>query len=150
VRGFLVVPIVAVAGLINSGKSSLVAAFLSPQSRTRVLRGISSREGTQRFTLWAPASWKQDAAFRNQLEQMFTRVFRHAPEPLAETAETAHAQQRENESLDVPLLAFDTALDLHGIALLDCPDVQRPQPAKRKVSTRDSKHLAGPEKFAPE
>ena len=126
-RGFLIVPIVAVAGLINSGKSSLVAGFLSPPSRERVLRGLSSRDGTQRFTLWAPAKWKEDAAFRARLDEMFTRVFRHAPESLEESPEAAHEQQRAHNSLQVPLLAFDSALDAHGIALLDCPDVQRPQ-----------------------
>ncbi len=127
VHGFLIVPIVAVAGLINSGKSSLVSAFLSPESRPRVLRGITSRQGTQRFTLWAPRSWQEDTTFRARLDEMLTRVFRHAPEPLSEEPETAHAQQRAQESLSIPLLAFDGALDTHGIALLDCPDTQRPQ-----------------------
>lgn len=127
VHGFLIVPIVAVAGLINSGKSSLVSAFLSAESRLRVLRGLTSRHGTQRFTLWAPRSWQEDAAFRARLDEMLTRVFRHAPEPLSELPETAHTQQRAQESLSVPLLAFDSALDTHGIALLDCPDTQRPQ-----------------------
>src|SRR4051812_12570612 len=74
VHGFLIVPLVAIAGLINSGKSSLVASFLSDTGRRRVLRGMHSREGTQRFTLWAPAAWEQDAGFRTRLDEMLTRV----------------------------------------------------------------------------
>jgi len=130
VRGFLVVPIVAIAGLINSGKSSLVCSFLSPAARTRVLRGMSSRHGTQRFTLWIPAGWKADPVFFARLEEMLTRVFGQAPELLSEEPEAAHAQQRTHDGLAVPLLASDPALDAHKIALLDCPDIQRPQPGE--------------------
>jgi hypothetical protein len=130
VRGFLIVPLVAIAGLINSGKSSLVASFLSDAGRRRVLRGMHSREGTQRFTLWAPAAWEQDAGFRVRLDEMLTRVFRHAPEPLGLDPETASEQQRAKGSLAIPLIAFDAALDRHQIGLLDCPDIQRPQPGE--------------------
>jgi hypothetical protein len=130
VHGFLIVPLVAIAGLINSGKSSLVASFLSDSGRRRVLRGMHSREGTQRFTLWAPANWENDAPFRNRLDEMLTRVFRHAPEPLSVDAQTASEQQRTKGALAVPLLAFDAALEAHQIGLLDCPDIQRPQPGE--------------------
>jgi hypothetical protein len=130
VHGFLIVPLVAIAGLINSGKSSLVASFLSDAGRRRVLRGMHSREGTQRFTLWAPAAWENDAPFRSRLDEMLTRVFHHAPEPLGADPESASEQQRAKGALSVPLMAFDTALDAHQIGLLDCPDIQRPQPGE--------------------
>jgi hypothetical protein len=127
VRQFAIVPIIAVAGLINSGKSSLIAAFLSPVGRNRVLRGVVNRHGTQRFTLWLPAAWKKDATFLERLDGMIARVFHHAPELLRTEPADAHAQQRAVDSLSVPLLAFDEALDQLGVALFDCPDIQRPQ-----------------------
>ncbi|MFZ2960978.1 MAG: hypothetical protein WA705_29210 [Candidatus Ozemobacteraceae bacterium] len=130
VRQFAILPIVAVAGLINSGKSSLVAAFLSPAGRERVLRGEDRRHGTQRFTLWYPAAWSKNAALLGQLEGMLERVFGHAPEPLGLAPTEAHGQQRAIDLLDVPLLAFDEALDRRGIALFDCPDIQRAQPGE--------------------
>ena len=130
VHGFLIVPLIAVAGLINSGKSSLVASFLSTPGRGRVLRGMHSREGTQRFTLWAPNTWEKDPAFRTRLDEMLTRVFRHAPEPLSADPTMAAEQQRAKDSLAVPLIAFDAALDAHQLGLLDCPDIQRPQPGE--------------------
>ncbi len=128
VREFAVLPIVAVAGLINSGKSSLVAAFLSSGGRERVLRGEDKRHGTQRFTLWLPAAWRTNAAFLDRLETTVARVFGHAAEPLKLEPAEALAQQREVGSLHVPLLAFDRDLDRLGIALFDCPDIQRAQP----------------------
>jgi hypothetical protein len=128
VRQFAVLPIVAVAGLINSGKSSLVAAFLSPAERERVLRGEKARGGTQRFTLWLPAAWEKDADFRNRLDGELVGFFGHAPEPLEIDPARAKDQQRAVDSLRVPLLAFDAALDRLGVALFDCPDIQRPQP----------------------
>lgn len=125
VSEFSILPIVAVAGLINSGKSSLVCAFLSSKSRKRVLRGVASQNGTQRFTLWVPAMWRKNPAFFARLEHQLARVFRHAPELLAENSEEAHVQQRNRKLIHVPLLGLDQALDPHGIALLDCPDIQR-------------------------
>lgn len=127
VRQFAIVPIIAVAGLIKSGKSSLIASFLSQAGRDRVLRGVANRHGTQRFTLWLPAAWKKDATFLERLDVMVARVFHHAPELLRIEPADAHAQQRAVDSLSVPLLAFDEALDQLGVALFDCPDIQRPQ-----------------------
>ena len=123
--GLLQAPIVAVAGLINAGKSSLVAAFLSPPGRARVLRGVARRAGTHRFCLWTPAAWSRDAAFRRALERLLTEVFPEPPERLAAEPEAARAQQQSREHLRRPLLAFDPALDAHGLCLLDCPDIQR-------------------------
>jgi hypothetical protein len=123
--GLLRVPIVAVAGLINAGKSSLVAAFLSPDGRDRVLRGIERSAGTHRFILWAPAAWREDADMQSALTALLADVFARAPEPLADDAVEAHEQQRTRQRLQQPLLAYDPALDQHGVCLLDCPDIQR-------------------------
>jgi len=54
-------PTVAVAGMLNSGKTSLVATFLSPPGRARTLRGNSNDQGTHRFVLWLPKAWQSDA-----------------------------------------------------------------------------------------
>ncbi|MCB1124880.1 MAG: hypothetical protein KDM81_00180 [Verrucomicrobiae bacterium] len=123
--GLLRVPIVAVAGLINAGKSSLVASFLSAEGRNRVLRGIERSAGTHRFILWAPAAWREDADMRSALTALLADVFAQAPEPLSDDPAPAHEQQRTRHRLQQPLLAYDPALDAHGICLLDCPDIQR-------------------------
>jgi len=123
--GLLQAPIVAVAGLINAGKSSLVAAFLSPEGRARVLRGVARRAGTHRFCLWTPAAWERDDAFRDALTRLLAEIFPEPPEPLDAAPEAAREQQRSRAHLRRPLLAFDPALDAHGLCLLDCPDIQR-------------------------
>jgi hypothetical protein len=132
ISAFQRVPVIAVAGLINSGKSSLVASFLSEESRGRILIGEESSRGTQRFTLWISKQWEQDEAFFEQLEKMLAVVFGHAPERLAAVPDRAYDQQRDQEKLHVPLLGTDGNLDELGIALLDCPDIQRPQKLEKK------------------
>lgn len=127
VSGLSAVPILAVAGAINGGKSSLVASFLSPSGRERVLRGLGSQEGTQRFVLWIPEKWTGDPAFLGTFEKLLADVFGHAPEQLADDPDTAHGQYRQRDRFGIPLVAGNPALDDHGIALLDCPDIQRPQ-----------------------
>ncbi len=123
--GLLSIPVVAVAGLLNAGKSSLVASFLSPEGRERVLRGVSRSAGTHRFTLWCPAAWQADPVFRGTLESLLLGVFGEAAQPLSVKADEAHGQQRERHRLGSPLLAFDAGLDQHRVSLLDCPDIQR-------------------------
>ncbi len=123
-RKFASLPIVAVAGLKNSGKSSLVASFLSGAARMRVLRGERTIQGTQRFILWLPDAWQRDAELLERLESQLTGVFGEAAEPLRTDSAGAWAQQREVDRMGVPLLAFDEALDRRGVALLDCPDVE--------------------------
>jgi hypothetical protein len=130
VRDFAVLPVVAVAGLINSGKTSLVASLLSPTGRTRVLRGVSAGSGTQRFTLWLPGSWQERPDLRPQVDRELARIFGHAPELLAAKPGEAQTQQMRRDALAVPLLAWDEALDAQGIALLDCPDIQRRTPGE--------------------
>lgn len=130
IRDFAILPVVAVAGLLNAGKSSLVASLLSPAGAARVLRGVSAGSGTQRFTLWLPGSWRQREGLRLRVERELTRVFGHAPEPLASEPAQARAQQLRPDALRCPLLAWDDALDRQGLALLDCPDIQRHTPGE--------------------
>lgn len=123
--GLLRVPIVVVAGLLNAGKSSLIASFLSDDGRRRVLRGVGRAAGTHRFTLWCPAAWEADPSFRAALEAILLEVFGEAPELLSIDPEVSSAQQNERRRLSAPLLAFDAGLDVHRVSLLDCPDIQR-------------------------
>jgi hypothetical protein len=127
-KGLLRVAIIAVAGLLNAGKSSLVASFLSTSGRPRVLRGVGRGAGTHRFTLWCPAAWQANAGFREPLESLLQNVFGQPVESLSSVAEEAHAQQRDRGRLGTPLLAFDPGLDGHRLCLLDCPDIQRAEP----------------------
>jgi hypothetical protein len=124
--GLLKVPVVAVAGLLNGGKSSLIASFLSSEGRRRVLRGDKTKNGTHRFTLWAPEAWKDDAEMRAPLNELLEEVSGQAFDELEEAPETAREQQRCSEKIGCPLLAFDSGLDRHGLCLLDCPDIERP------------------------
>lgn len=143
-------PVVGITGLLNSGKSSLLAAYLSPAGRSRVLRGTANNQGTHRFVLWLPQIWWQQAELLQVLRSYVTKLFGAPPEDLATDPEEAFAQyngevrnapeelladHQRNASgsaaaptaidpLHVPLLAYDAALDKLGLALLDCPDIQ--------------------------
>ena len=120
-------PTVAVAGMLNSGKTSLVATFLSEQGRARSLRGTSNSHGTHRFVIWLPSQWRQDAELWELLMQRIGDAIGMMPEPLAETPEQAHRQYNNDggdpSTLAVPLVATDPKLDELGIGLLDCPDI---------------------------
>lgn len=122
---FGAVPIVAVAGLLNSGKSSLSAAFLSPAGRSRTLRGAGQKEGSQRFTLWIPQAWRDDQDFFDALIALLGSVFEREPEWLAEDPAAAHEQQNDVDKLGCPLLAIDPKLSDFRLSILDCPDIQR-------------------------
>ncbi|TWU07917.1 hypothetical protein [Stieleria varia] len=120
-------PTLAVAGMLNSGKTSLVASFLSPAGRARTLRGSGNGQGTHRFVLWLPSQWRQDAELWNLLLADFGDAVGHPPELLAETPEAAHAQYNnrigDESAISVPLVATDDALNELGVGLLDCPDI---------------------------
>ncbi len=120
-------PVVAVAGMLNSGKTSLVSSFLSRAGRERTLRGVSNAQGTHRFVLWLPQRWKAEPQLWGLLLTRLTEALGSAPESLGETADEAHRQynnrERDAASVSVPLIATDPALDEAGIALLDCPDI---------------------------
>ena len=120
-------PTVAVAGMLNSGKTSLVANFLSAHGRARTLRGSNNDQGTHRFVIWLPHAWRADDELWGLLMNRIGDVVGHAPEMLADDPADAHAQYNNRIggqlALGVPLVATDPGLDLAGIGLLDCPDI---------------------------
>lgn len=120
-------PTIAVAGMLNSGKTSLVSVFLSPAGRARTLRGDSNAEGTHRFVLWLPQRWSHDADLWGMLLSRIGEALGQTPEMLAEDPAAAHAQYNNvsggTDALSIPLVATDTGLDQHGVAFLDCPDI---------------------------
>ncbi|QDV87265.1 hypothetical protein [Planctomycetes bacterium TBK1r] len=120
-------PTLAVAGMLNSGKTSLVAGLLSRHGRARTLRGVANRQGTHRFVLWLPQKWREEPALWQLLLEDFGDAVGHSPELLAEMPEEAHEQYNNRsggvDALGVPLVATDPALDDLGIGLLDCPDI---------------------------
>ncbi len=121
-------PILAVTGQLNSGKSSVVASFLSPSGRARVPRGSSSSTGTHRFVYWVPQSWLDDNAFRELLLDLIATAHPNGVEFLDTDPEIAAEQYRSGrdqlETLSIPLIAGDSELDKLGTGLLDCPDIQ--------------------------
>ena len=120
-------PTVAVAGMLNSGKTSLVSTFLSAAGRRRCLRGANDREGTHRFVLWLPSAWKHDIELWGLLLSRIGDALGSPPEMLSEDPGEAHAQYNNRGgdagTLGVPLVATDIGLDAAGIGLLDCPDI---------------------------
>jgi hypothetical protein len=162
-------PVVGVAGLLNSGKSSLVATYLSPEGRQRVLRGAANSQGTHRFVLWLPSAWWSQPDLLHALRDQLTTLFSVPPEELSNDAAEAYRQYNGEllgsvpaaaDPLSVPLLAHDPGLDQLGLGLLDCPDIQsafwaqsfhgsRPDSAPdralltRQVSGQDSEQASG-------
>lgn len=143
------VPIIAVMGLLNAGKSSLVSTFLSDEGRRRVLVGSSNTQGTHRFVLWMPSSFRRDATVWSYVETRLQALFGCVPEQLSEDPLVAAQQYNDTRTrqvgmslaesdgdrasgssnevqaaISIPLIAFDEQLDRYGIALMDCPDVQ--------------------------
>lgn len=120
-------PTVAIAGMLNSGKTSLVATFLSESGRKRTLRGTANHEGTHRFVLWLPEKWKGDQECFGMLVSRIGEALGSVPEMLSTDPAEAHRQYNNaSKSLaaaSVPLIATDPGLDVAGIALLDCPDI---------------------------
>ena len=120
-------PTLAIAGMLNSGKTSLVATFLSDQGRARTLRGAGNAQGTHRFVLWLPTAWKADAELWGLLMSDLGDAIGKAPEMLSDDPDQAHQQYNnhggETDALSIPLVAIDPGLDEAGIGLLDCPDI---------------------------
>ena len=125
-------PILGVTGMLNAGKSSMVASFLSEAGRQRILIGQGNDQGTHRFVLWVPQQWKNDPTLWSTLLDQLRAVFDAMPEELSEDATLAFRQyngelihyDEKIDSLKVPLLATDSALDRWSVAILDCPDIQ--------------------------
>lgn len=85
-------PILAITGLLNAGKSSLLATYLAPENRKRVLRGLGNNSGTHRFVLWLPAAWWNDAELLSTLISFLSSLFGHPPEHLSADPEIAALQ----------------------------------------------------------
>lgn len=145
-------PILAITGILNSGKSTLLASYLSPENRRRVLRGLGNDAGTHRFVLWLPKTWWDDAELLNTLISFLSSLFGHPPEHLSSDPDKAALQYNgqviassimhspasdsqpevssKNKStspvdgLDVPLIAYDENLNDLRLGLIDCPDIQ--------------------------
>ncbi|MCU0712983.1 MAG: hypothetical protein MUC43_13060 [Pirellula sp.] len=132
-------PILAVLGLLNAGKSSLVSTFLNQSNRARVLIGSSNQQGTHRFVLWLPECWRSIALIWDSIQARLNAVFDAPLELLDPDPERSREQynaidQRETKradgtvkkylAMESPLIGFDSTLDRWGIALMDCPDIQ--------------------------
>jgi len=121
-------PIIGVCGTVNSGKSTIVASFLSEGGRARVPIGTFEKDGTNRFVYWLPQRWKRNGLAR-EIESLIQTSSGFAVEHLSEDPVAAAIQYNAAENrkvrFNIPLVAFDEALDEAGLALLDCPDIQR-------------------------
>ena len=132
-------PIVAVLGLLNAGKSSLVSTYLSDENRRRILVGAGNAQGTHRFVLWLPESWRHESTLWLSVQERLKSVFGCDSEPLSSDPDQAVAQyndtaprrwidpagiERVRETIEIPLIATDPQLNRWGLALMDCPDVQ--------------------------
>lgn len=140
-------PILAVMGLLNAGKSSMVGSCLSEQGRQRVLIGSGNREGTHRFILWLPSQWRSNQTVWKYVQSRLLSVFpagfeflsddpsraaeqyndisfRSSPNLDAHPSTTGSASPPNVSAMEIPLVAFDDGLDRLQMALMDCPDVQ--------------------------
>ena len=141
-------PVVAITGLLNAGKSSLLATYLSEAGRARVLRGVGNQQGTHRFVIWMPQVWWSQPELLSTLISFLTSVFGHPPEQLSDDVNLAQQQYngqvfassllagvepleraaaRDPIAVDpiaVPLIARDSGLDRLKLGLVDCPDIQ--------------------------
>ncbi len=132
-------PIVAVLGLLNAGKSSLVSTYLSDENRHRILVGSANKAGTHRFVLWLPESWSKEPEVWDFIGSRLQSIFGCESEPLSmDPAKAAmqyndmvprsyldsNGQTKYRPTIEIPLIATDSELDRWGIAIMDCPDVQ--------------------------
>jgi len=121
-------PIVGVLGELKSGKSSIVASFLSPEGRQRLPRGVENKNGTHRFVYWLPKSWDVKGNVQNACHELLSTTHGNAKEFLSSDPTKAAEQYRSGfrhlDLLSVPLIASDAGLDQLSLAFLDCPDVQ--------------------------
>ena len=121
-------PIVGVLGQLNAGKSSVVASFLSAISQARLPRGLHDDQGTHRFVYWLPEKWRDESAtwdaFRTLLDQVHGSQVEYLDDDPSQAAVQYGSGLGKPDIIRRPLIAFDSALNEQGFALLDCPDVQ--------------------------
>lgn len=125
-------PIVGIAGMLNAGKSSLVATYLSPENRQLVPRGLGNASGTHRFVLWLPTEWRDNGELLSSLMSYLGELFGSPPEMLStDPARAAQQYSGQNEASNgepsgcrTPLVAFDSGLNFLQLGLVDCPDIQ--------------------------
>ncbi|MEZ6138812.1 MAG: hypothetical protein R3C53_28330 [Pirellulaceae bacterium] len=132
-------PILAITGMLNAGKSSLLATYLSPENRGRVLRGLGNDAGTHRFVLWLPSVWRDEPELLSTLIGFLSSLFGHPPEQLSDDPALAAQQyngriladallgqptDHDVDPLSVPLIAYDAGLNDLRLGLVDCPDIQ--------------------------
>lgn len=136
-------PVIAITGLLNAGKSSLLATYLSEAGRARVLRGVGNQQGTHRFVIWMPEVWWSDPLLLSTLVTFMTSVFGHPPEQLSDDIQIAQQQYNGQifigslmagsetslagntvDPIAVPLIARDSGLNRLMLGLVDCPDIQ--------------------------
>jgi hypothetical protein len=124
----LLKPIIGVLGELNSGKSSVVASFLSEQGKARLPRGEDNEHGTHRFVYWVPSKWMQDSSIKSGFLDLLERAHGHHREFLSLDPQQSAKQYRSGiddfEKIAIPLIADDPALDALDAAFLDCPDAQ--------------------------
>lgn len=124
------VPIIAILGGKNSGKTTLVKKFLLEENHPRLLIGDDPDLGTNRFVLWLPENWSQNQDKLEVCKQWIETAFGHAPEELPLAPEPALQRQYDMDDhgiqLDTPLLGFDKNLNELQLAVLDCPDMEVP------------------------
>ena len=69
-------PLIAVTGLRNAGKSSLVKSFLSDPGRSRTPTGLDMLTATRRYVFWLPESWRE-TSFQHVFFKVLKQVFGH-------------------------------------------------------------------------
>jgi hypothetical protein len=139
-------PILAIGGLLNAGKTSLVASFLSQAGRKRLLIGEANAEGTHRFVLWLPPRWRNDATIWAGVMAQLESVFECLPEELSDDPLAAFRQYNAAdskrsvvESFQIPLVAVDPALDRWNLGIMDCPDIQTGLPEASQAPNSNSR-----------
>jgi hypothetical protein len=123
------IPIVAVLGELNGGKSSAVASLLDKKDQDFVLIGGEDEKGTHRFVYWLPASWEKGDAWDEFVTLAKTAHKNEIPERLDQkdpikAAKQQNAGWKNPEKIKIPLVGFSKKLDELKLGLLDCPDFQ--------------------------
>lgn len=122
--------------MLNAGKSSLVATYLSPENRQLVPRGLGNTSGTHRFVLWLPTEWRDNSELLSALMSYLGELFDSPPELLSADSTIAAQQYTGHKNTPggvsggissgcrTPLIAFDSGLNSLQLGLVDCPDIQ--------------------------